>query len=329
MMSIMPTRRQLLAGAAAVAAVCPHIRTAGAAAWPDRTITLLHGFAPGGNADVLARILVNRLPSRLGQSVIVDARPGAGGTTAALQVARSPADGYTLMMVVAGHATYPSIYKSLKFDPLADFTFIGMAAEYPFILATYPDSPIRTPTDLVTEAKTRSEPITFGSPGVGTAHHFAMEYFCASTGIKLQHIPYRGNTQGTTDVLARRIDLMIEAPAGLLTHINNKSLHAIGVTSNKRFFALPDVPSFSECGLPDFSVTSWSGLGAPANLPDDIVQRLNTEMRAILAEPDVIQSVHNLGNDVAPSSPEAFRRRVESDVAKWADVATKAGIVKI
>jgi tripartite-type tricarboxylate transporter receptor subunit TctC len=324
-MDFKPTRRDVLAGGVA-SLLAPQ---AANAAWPDRAITLVHGFAPGGNADVLARLMGNLLPARLGQSVVVEPRPGAGGTTAAGQVARAAPDGYALLWIVAGQATYSSIYKSLSFDPLESFTFIGLAARYPFVLVTYPDSPIRTLQDLIKAARERTEPVTFGTPGIGTAQHLTMEYFRSAADIKLQHIPYKGNTFGTADILARRIDLMIEAPPGLLPLLSDGKLRAIGVAGGTRFFALPDTPTFAEAGLSGFDVTSWSGLGGPAKLPAGIVQRLNAEMRAILNEAAVIDRVHKIGNELAPSTPEEFRDRVAKDIVKWSDVAKRVGLPKI
>lgn len=319
------TRRSVIVGAAASLVMS---RTA-QAAWPDRPITLVHGFGPGGNADVLARLLGDRLPSRLGQSVVVEARPGAGGTTAALQVSRSAPDGYTLMLVVGGHAVYPAIYKSLAFDPLNGFTFIGMVAEYPFIVATYPGHPVKTPADLIAAARSRAEPMTFGTAGNGTTQHLAMESFALRAGIRLQHIPYRGSAQGTTDLLAKRIDFMIEAPSSLLPQIQGGNLRGVGVTSARRFFALPDVPTLAEGGVTGYEVTSWSGLGGPPNLPAPLVERLNTELRAVQADPAVIEHIRKIGNEVAATTPEAFRTRVTSDIAKWSEVAKFAKLQQI
>src|SRR5689334_6006801 len=173
------TRRKFAAGA--TAAVC--LPSDARAAWPVRTITLVHGFGAGGNADILARILGDRLPSLLGQNVVVEARPGAGGTTAAQQVSRATPDGYTFLMVVGGHAIAPALYQSLPFDSLNGFTFITSLAEYPFVLSTYPDHPVKTPRDLIREARLRSEPMTFGSAGNGTTQHLAMELLAVQAGI--------------------------------------------------------------------------------------------------------------------------------------------------
>jgi tripartite-type tricarboxylate transporter receptor subunit TctC len=187
------------------------------------------------------------------------------------------------MIVVAGHAVYPAFYNSLTFDPLSGFTFIGMLAEYPFILATYPDHPVKSPADLIATARSRSTPLTYGTAGNGTGQHLSMELFASRAGIALQHIPYRGNTHGTTDLLARRIDFMIEAPASMLPHVQSGSLRPVGVTGATRFFALPDVPTLAEGGVPGYAMTSWSGLGAPPNLPAALVERLNADVRTILA----------------------------------------------
>ena len=320
-----PTRRAVIAGAVASLAVPRRAQ----AAWPERPITLVHGFGPGGNADVLARLLSDRLPARLGQSVVVEARPGAGGTTAAAQVSRAVPDGYTLLLVVGGHTVYPAIYKALLFDALNGFTFVSMLAEYPFIVATYPGHPVKTPADLIAAARARSEPMTYGTAGIGTTQHLAMEFFTIRSGIRLQHIPYRGSGQGTTDLLAKRIDFMIEAPSSLLPQIQVENLRAIGVTSARRFFALPDVPTLAEGGVAGYDVTSWSGLGGPPKLPAPLVERLNAEVRAVLAEPAVAETIHKIGNEIAPTTPEGFRQRVASDIAKWSEVAKMAKLQQI
>jgi tripartite-type tricarboxylate transporter receptor subunit TctC len=320
-----PTRRAVIAGAVASLAVPRPAH----AAWPERPITLVHGFGPGGNADVLARLLSDRLPARLGQSVVVEARPGAGGTTAAAQVSRAAPDGYTLLLVVGGHTVYPAMYKSLPFDALNGFTFVGMLAEYPFILATYPGHPVKTPADLIAAARTRSEPMTYGTAGIGTTQHLAMEFFTIRSGVRLQHIPYRGSGQGTTDLVAKRIDFMIEAPSSLLPQIQGENLRAVGVTSARRFFALPDVPTLAEGGVAGYEVTSWSGLGGPPNLPAALVERLNADVRAVLAEPALADTIHKIGNQIAPTTPDAFRQRVANDIAKWSEVARIAKLPQI
>lgn len=320
------TRRKFMAGAAATATAC--FPTVARAAWPNRPITLVHGFGAGGNADILARILSDRLLSLLGQSIVVEARPGAGGTTAALQVSRASPDGYTLLMVVGGHSIAPALYQSLPFDPIGDFTFITSLAEYPFVLSTYPDHPVKTPWDLITEAKTRSEPMTFGSAGNGTTQHLAMELLAAQAGIKLQHVPYRGNTFGVSDLMAKRIDFMIEAPASTLSSVKSGKVRPVGVTSSKGFFALPEVPSLADA-VPGYDVMTWSGLGGPPGLPAEVIEKINSAVRAALAQPDVVEKIHTLGNEPAWSTPDSFRTRVATDIGKWTRAVRAAGIPKI
>ncbi|WP_431285491.1 Bug family tripartite tricarboxylate transporter substrate binding protein [Humitalea sp. 24SJ18S-53] len=298
------------------------------AAWPERPITLVHGFGPGGNADAVARVVADALTHRLGKTVIVDARPGAAGVIATGQIARAAPDGYTLGYLVGAHAIAPAINKSLPYDPLTGFSFIGMAAEYPFVLLTYPDHAVRDLADFVRLARERREPFTYGSAGVGSTQHLAMELFCAQARITMQHVPYRVFTQAALDLAAKRIDFTVEAPSSNLAGMQRGNPRPVAVTSATRFTQLPDVPAMAEA-VPGYEVTTWSGIAGPAGLPTEIVTRLNTELRAALTDPAVIQRIIALGNDVAPSTPEFFRDRVARDIEKWAQVVTAADIERM
>ena len=316
------TRRTVLAGLAAVLTTPGRSDTG----WPNRPITLVHGFAPGGPTDTVARIVAEELSKRLGQQVVVDGRPGASGTTAAGQVARAAPDGYTLIAIPGGHATAEVLYRRLPYRTVDDFSMISMTSEYPFAFVTYSDHTIRTMADLIGTARSRKTPLLYGSPGIGSVHHLSVELLASMANIQLQHIPYRGSAQTVTDLIGKRIDFMIDAPTLILEFVRNGRLRALGVTGASRFFSLPNVPTISETALPGYVITSWQGLAGPVGMPASIVDRLNGEMAEILAEPVVIERLRSLGNDPKFSSPGEFRARVVADIEKWWPVIKAANI---
>jgi tripartite-type tricarboxylate transporter receptor subunit TctC len=319
------TRRSLLAGLSTLAAASARSQ----AAWPDRPITLVHGFGAGGNADVVGRIIADRLGARLGQQIVVDPKPGAGGTTAAGLVARAAPDGYTLAIIPGGHAVAAAIYKKLPYNPVDDFSWISMLTDFPFVFATHPDHVVKNVADLIKTAQAQEARLTYGTPGNGTGQHLSAELFAAMAKIKLQHLPYRASSQATTDLLGKRIDFQMDTPTALLELVRDGKLRAVGTTGTSRFFALPNVPTIAEAGVPGYSVTSWLGIAAPPGMPANIVRRLNSEVTAVLAEPAIIEKLKVLGSETKPTSAEDFRARVVSDVAKWTKVVADSNIERI
>src|ERR1041384_4031437 len=320
------TRRNMVAGLAAAAALRPDRAWA---AWPERTITLLHGLTAGGGVDVSARLIAEGLSRRLGQQVVVEPKPGAAGTLAAAQVARAAPDGYTLGFIPSGHAVTAATYKSLPYRAIDDFTIIGQVIEFPFVMVTYPDHAIRNISDLIKTAKLRPEPVLCGVPGAGTPQHLLIEYFARLAGIKVQVVPYRGGNQALTELLGKRIDFLIEPPIALIGQIKSGALHPIAVTGETRFPPLPDVGTVAEAGFPGFSVTSWMGVVGPANLPKPIAQRLNKEINELVAEPAVIERIHALGSEPKAGPPEQFTKRIAADIARWNKVIDEAKIERI
>ena len=319
-----PTRRTVVAGMAGLVA-CPHVARA---AYPDKNITIVHGF-PGGNGDLLARFCADGLTRHMGATVVVEAKAGAGGTIASAHVARQAPDGYTLMILVGGHAVSAALYKQLSFKPVDDFTPITMLTEFPFVFATYPDHPAKNMRDFIERARAAAEPPLFGSPGNGTGQHMSAELFAAMGKVKLKHVPYRGSGQGVTDVLGKRIDFITDTPTVTMPLIQDKQLRALAVTGSKRFFALPDVPTIAESGVAGYETGSWLGLAGPAGLPADIVATLNAAIHKLLAEPATVGKLRALGSEVVPTTPQAFKARLEADIAKWTDVVASAGIPRI
>ncbi len=296
----------------------------------NRPITLMHGFTPGANVDITARIVAEGLSKRLGQPVVVETRVGAGGTVAAAAVSSMAPDGHTLCILPSGHPVAAALYKQLSYNVINDFTFISMLTENPFIMVTYPDHPAKTVADVIKSAQADPGKLTYATAGNGTGMHLASELFVAMAKVKIQHVPYRGSPQAITDLIAKRVDFQVDTPQVLLPFLADGRLRPIAITGTKPFFALPNVPTIEKSGnLPGYSVTGWLGLGAPKGLPPDLVAKLNTEVRAILADPAVIERLRKLGADLTPTTPEGFKARVESDVAKWTKVINDAGIPKV
>src|SRR5690349_14674240 len=228
--------------------------------WPERPITIVHGFPPGGPTDLIARIVADGLTRRLGQRVLVEGKPGASGTTAAAQVARAAADGYTLFATPSGHAFVAATFKTLPYRTVEDFSTVSMLTEFPYLLATYADHSMRTVQDLIALARSRPTPLLYGTPGNGSGPHLAIELFAKEAGIKLQHVPYRGSAPAAIDLIAKRIDFMMDPAAALIEFVRDGRLRALAVTGPSPFFALPDVPTVTQSGLPGYVVTSWQGL---------------------------------------------------------------------
>jgi tripartite-type tricarboxylate transporter receptor subunit TctC len=298
-----------------------------AAAWPERGITLVHGFGGGGNIDTISRIVAERLSVRLGQPVVVEARAGAGGRVAAAQVARTAPDGYTLIVLPGGHAVTAAMHEKLAYDTLEDFSFISLMTQVPLILVTYPDHPVKSVADLI-EAPRSSNPMFYGSAGAGTTQHLAGALFAAMAKVDLRHVPTKGGAVVSTMLLGKHIDFAFESPILVLELARGGQLRALATTGPTRFFALPDVPTVGEA-IPGYEATSWLGVAGPPKLPAEIVKRLHAEIAAVLEEPEVVEKLRVLGTLPLASTPEGFKQRVAADVAKWSKVVVDTGIKRL
>jgi len=320
------TRRTVLGGLAAGVAAG---RARAESDWPTRTITVIHGFPAGGPSDVIARLLADGLGRALGQAVIVESRPGASGTVAAGLVARAVPDGYTLSVIPSGHASAAATFASLPYRSVDDFTTISLASEYPYVMATHIDSGFKSVAGLVAAAKKRPGALLYGTPGVGSGPQLAIELFALQTKIKVTHVPYRGSAPAVMELLAGRLDFMMDPPATMMEFIGNGKLRALAVSSLKPYFALPSAPTIAESGVPGFDVSAWQGLIAPAGLSERILKRLNAETVRILNDPATVERMHTFGNEASPSTPEQFKKRLIDDIAKWTAVADEIHFQKI
>jgi len=320
------TRRAIVAGGLAGLAAS---MTYAEADWPSHTITIIHGFPAGGPSDLVARIIADGLTKALGQSVIVEARPGASGTMAAGQVARAAPDGYTLAVIPSGHASAAATFANLSYRSIDDFTTITLASEYPYLMCTNTASGIKSVAELISAAKSRPAPLLYGTPGVGSGPHLAIELFALKSSIKVQHVPYRGSAPASTELIAGRLDFMMDPPANLIEFVRNGKLNALAVSSATHYFALPNVPTIAESGVAGFDIRAWQGLIGPAGLPEPIVRRVNTEVVHILKESTTLERMHTFGNEPAPSSPEQFKNRLTDDIATWTALANEIHFEKI
>ncbi|MPZ55865.1 MAG: tripartite tricarboxylate transporter substrate binding protein [Rhizobiales bacterium] len=320
------TRRTALAGLSALAMAPTGIP---ALAQSGGAITMLHGFTPGANVDITARLIAENLSKRLGRPIVVETRPGAGGTISAAAVARSAPDGSTIAILPSGHAVSAAMYKQLPYNAVEDFSFISMLTENPFIFVTYPDHPAKTIADVIKAAQADPGKLACATAGIGTGMHLAFELLASMAKVKIQHIPYRGSPQAITDLIAKRVDFQMDTPQLLLPFLADGRVRALAVTGPSRFFAQPEVPTVAESGLSGYSVTGWLGLAGPAGLPAAFVSKVNAEVKAILAEPAVTSRLRALGADMVPTTPEAFKARVADDVAKWRKVVADANIPRV
>jgi len=320
------TRRAVVGGLAGIAVSS---KAGAQAGWPSRTITIFHGFPAGGPSDVVARLIADGLQKALGQPVIVEPRPGASGTTAAAFVARAAPDGYALEVIPSGHASAAATFAHLPYRSIDDFTMITLASEYPYVMCTNATSGIKTVAELLNAARSRPAPLLYGTPGVGSGPQLAIELFALKTKIKFEHVPFRGSEPATTELVAGRLDFMMDPPASLIGFIRSGKLNALAVSSSNHYFALPDTPTVAESGVPGFDVRAWQGLIGPAGLPEPIVRRLNTEVVRLLKEPAIAEKLRAFGNDPAPSTPEEFRKRLADDIATWTAVADEIHFERI
>ena len=286
--------------------------------YPSRPIKIIVGFAPGGGVDTVARLVGQEMSKSLGQSIVIENRPGAAGTIGAGAAARSEPDGYTLVMLPGGHPLYGATHKSLPFDTVAGFEWISTIVTLQFLAVVRAESKHRSLAELIAAAKAAPETITYASAGVGSTHHLTVELIANRAGARFLHVPYQGDAPALGALLADQVQFTLATPTQAIGNVQAGKLRALAVTGNARMPKVPDAPTVQEAtGFKDFDVRTWFGLAAPAGVPSAIVNRLNAELRKAVAVPEVGARLEQIGGEVRPSTPQEFRDRVARELAMW------------
>ena len=296
-------------------------------AFPSRPVRVLCPFPPGGGVDITARAIAQELTRQLGQPVLVENRPGAGGNVAAAEVARAAPDGHTLLLTLnALHAISPHLYAKLPFDAMKDFSFITPLVSFHNVLVVSPASPVNSIKELVAAAKREPGRLTFASSGNGTNIHLTGELFKSAAGVDIVHVPYKGSAPALTDLMGGAVAMMFDTIPSAVAHVKSGKLRALGVTGAKRSALFPEVPTVAESGLPGFEVVSWYGLIGPAGLPQEVARRLNAEAARGATGSDFRGRMEPLGFDIVTSTPEKMVQMLEADSARWAKLIKTAGV---
>jgi tripartite-type tricarboxylate transporter receptor subunit TctC len=314
-------RRTFVALAAFTAAVAAH-----AQAFPSRTIRVIVPFPAGGGTDLIAREVTQKVTQSTGWTFVVENKPGAGGNLGVDTVAKSPADGYTIVLGQTSNlAINPTLYAKMSYDSVKDLAPILLVANAPLVMVTGTNSAHKTLADAVKAAKARPEQLNFASPGNGTVAHLTSELFQAAASIKMQHVPYKGAAQALTDVVSGNVDLYLGSVPTLIGQIKQGKMRALAVTSANRVDDLPDVPSINESGYKGFDAVTWFGLLAPAGTPKDVIAKLNVEFNKALSQPDLRKKLGDQGADPAGGTPEQFATLIKDDIVRWGKVVKQSG----
>jgi tripartite-type tricarboxylate transporter receptor subunit TctC len=294
--------------------------------YPNRIIKVLLGFPPGGNVDIIARMLAHEMEKSLGQSIVVENRVGAGGALAAEAIARGEPDGYMLLMVPSSHPAYGALAKNVKFNVVDDFTWISVASFYPFMICVKADSRFQSLTQLIDEARAKPGQLKYGSGGVGSILHTTVELMGHQTRTRFLHVPYRGEAPALTGMLTGDIDFIAATTGPISARVKAGEFRALAVTGLTRWRDFPAVPTVAETVIPNFEVISWTGMGGPPNLPKPIVDRLNAEMRKALAVPDVKSKLEAMGGDPRATTPDEMKALVSRQYDTWRKLAVEANL---
>jgi tripartite-type tricarboxylate transporter receptor subunit TctC len=320
--SIRPLLKGLLVAGAALA-LC----TAQAQTYPAKPVSLVVGFAPGGSADSLARLLAQKLGSSLGQPVVVDNKPGAGGTIATAAVAASKPDGYTLLMVTSGHAGSAALYPKLSYDTLKSFEPVAKVGASPVVIVAPASAPYKQLKDVIDAARKSPGKLNYAAGGGGaTTTSLAAEFLKNEAKIDMVMVPYKGSGPALTALLSGEVDLGFDIPSSALPHIKAGKLRPLAVTTKTRSSVLPDVPTVAEQGMAGFEVTGWFGVLAPAGTPAEVIARLNKEINAVLSDPETKNKLQGIGVEATPGSPADFGKLIASETQRYGDAIRKLGI---
>ena len=297
-----------------------------AQAWPAKPIKLIVPFPAGGGTDIIGRELAQKVAGATGWTIVVDNKPGSGGNLGVDATAKSPADGYTLVLGQTSNlAINPTLYSKLPYDPVKDLAPVSLVASAPLVIVVAADSPYKTLADVVAAARSKPLSLNYATSGNGTVAHLATELFQRTAGVQLTHVPYKGAAQGATDLIGGQVQLYVSSVPTLIGHIKNGKMRAIAVTSAKRADDLPQVPTIAESGYKGFDAVTWFGIAGPAKLPADVVARLNTEVNKALKTPDLLKKLSDQGADVAGSTPEQFAKLIRDETARWGKVVKESG----
>jgi tripartite-type tricarboxylate transporter receptor subunit TctC len=316
------TRRALLAAAS----ILLPLHASAQAQWPSKPIKIVVPFTPGGSNDNMARVLAAKLGARLGQSVIVDNKGGSGGTIGTDFVAKSPADGYTLLFASTSITTNAASGKKLPYDPVKDLQPIGMVATSPFAVVVSNDLKVSTLREFIALARAKPKSINYGSAGIGGINHLGTELLASEAKVQLVHVPYKGIGPAFTDLMGGSLQMLLPTLASVTQHVRGGKMRGLAVTGAQRSPLAPEIPTVSEAGLPGFQLEAWFGLLGPAKLPASVVKRLNDELNAVLALPDVKEVLASEGATPHPGTPEAFASLIRSDLARWSRLVKEANI---
>jgi len=315
---------QSLAGSAALAT--PWARAAG---WPEKPIRVVQGFAPGGNADTIARIVGAEMAKGLGQPLVVEAIAGAGGTLASAAVARAAPDGHALLLATGGHAVAGALYEKLPYQTVASFQMVSTITFFPFLIVTQAESKLRSLSELLDAARAKPESVAYGSAGVGSTHHLAGELLSRLSGARLLHIPYKGDAASVTGLLAGDLPMVIAPPTAVLGHLKSGKLRALAVTGAQRWPGMPEVPTVAEQGVAGYDVRSWAGWMLPAGTPAAVVERLQAETHSALQIASVSQRLAEMGGEARGSTPQEMTAMVAAELQKWTQVVSDAKITRL
>ena len=328
----MPSFRHFVTASRGLAALCAALALAaadaGAQTFPSRPIRLLVPFGPGGVGDLTARTVAQKMGASLGQQVIIDNRPGAGGIVASELVAKAEPDGYTMLLLNNQHAISMALFKSLPYDTLRDFAPVSPIATFSLVLMVNPDSPLKSAKDLIAAARANPGKLNIGTIQIGATQHLATELFKSMARVDWVHVPYTNTGLLLAGLRGNSVNVAFEFIAPVIGQIRAGQFRALAVTTRSRYSALPDIPTVDESGVPGFEVTSWNGIGVPAKTPRAVIDRLNRAINEALAAPDVKQRFQDLAVETFPGTPDSYRKHIAGEIAKWTKVIETAKIPK-
>lgn len=314
--------------AAAVAAFCAPAQSqqAQVTSYPSKPIRILVGFAPGGGSDILARLIGQKVSERWGQAVVVDNRPGAGGTIALDLAAKASPDGYTLLVISGSQITNATLVTKVPFDIRTTYSPITQLTSQPYVLLVHPSVPAKSVRELVAHAKANPGKLNYASSGTGSSAHLGMELFDALAHVKMVHIPYKGSGQALVDLIGGQVQLLLASAISAVPNMKSGKVRALGVTSGKRSRNMPDLPTIAEAGVPGYESTIWLGMMAPAGTPKPVIDKLNSEINALMSKPDLIAAWDKQGAVPMKMTPKEFDDFLRKDIEKWAKVVKTANI---